>query len=123
MIDRERIFELRPSASAERRRFPRADLARACKLRITPSVSYRPAVTSDVSSGGVRLTIDGSELIDVGTPVLLAVSWHGHPTVTHGETIPARVVRVEPEEDRTCIALAFDTPIVMDTIVRTPRAA
>ncbi|MEO0632066.1 MAG: PilZ domain-containing protein [Planctomycetota bacterium] len=123
MIDNDRIFELLPDASSERRRYPRVDLARACKLRIGPSLYYRPGVTSDVSAGGVRVTVDGDIDDEVGSTVLLAVSWHGHPTVTHGETIPARVVRVERGEDRSSVALAFESPIVMASILASPRAA
>ncbi len=122
-IDNHRIIELRPGSAGDRRRFPRVDLARACKLRIGPSVSYRPGVTADLSAGGVLVTVEGNDRFEVGAPVLLAVSWHGHPTVTHGETIPARIVRVEPGEDRTSLALAFKTPIVMSSILPTPRAA
>ena len=118
MIDGDRIIELRPGSPTERRRHRRSDIARACKLRLTPSVSFRPAVTSDVSAGGVLVSIDGSDPVEVGTRALLAISWHGHPTVTHGETIPARVVRVEPGDDRTSIALAFDTPIAIDSVIR-----
>ncbi len=123
MIDQNRIYELRPNGSSDRRRFPRVEVARACKISITPAVRFRAAVTSDVSSGGVRLTVDGTDGFDVGDPVVLAVSWHGHPTVTHGETIPARVVRVEPGEDRTSLALAFETPIAMATVIKPRRAA
>lgn len=123
MIDQGRIIELRPGSAGDRRRFPRVDIARACKLRITPSVSYRPGVTADLSAGGVLVSIDGSESFAVGTRVVLAVSWHGHPTVSHGETIPARIVRVEPGEDRTSLALAFESPIAIASIIPSRRAA
>lgn len=123
MIDKDRIIELRPGSPGDRRQFPRIDLARACKLRVAPSVSYRPAVTSDVSASGVRVNVDGTDDYQIGAPVLLAVSWHGHPTVTHGETIPARIVRVEQGADRTSLALAFESPIVMASIVPSSRAA
>lgn len=123
MIDNDRIYELRPGSAGERRRYPRVDLARACKLRITPSVSFRPGVTADVSAGGVRVTVDGAEDFEIGTPVVLAVSWHGHPTVSHGETIPAKIVRVEPGDERTTLALAFESPIVLSSVVPSPPKA
>ncbi|MEO1583293.1 MAG: PilZ domain-containing protein [Planctomycetota bacterium] len=123
MIDGNRIIEPRPGSGNERRRFARMPLARACKIKPARGVRYRPAITSDVSSGGVCLAVDGAADLDVGAQVDLAVSWHGHPTVTHGETIPARVVRVEPGSERTTIALAFDTPIPISSAIKPPRAA
>lgn len=122
MIDRNRIFELRPGTPADRRQHPRIDLARACKLRIASAVNYRPAVTRDVSAGGIYLQVDGSDPVEIGARALLAISWHGHPTVTHGETIPARVVRVEQGEDTTSIALEFDAPIAIDSVLRSDAA-
>lgn len=123
MIDKDRIFELRPRSAGERRRFPRIPLARACKLKISPRVSYRPAITRDVSAGGVRVSVEGVHSFEVGTPVVLAVSWHGHPTVTHGETLLAKIVRVDRDDESTSLALAFESPVVVDSIVPSPRAA
>ncbi|MEL6499548.1 MAG: PilZ domain-containing protein [Planctomycetota bacterium] len=123
MIDHDRIIEVRPGQAGERRRFRRIRLARPCKLSVGPFADYRPAITTDVSSGGVHVSVKGDQAFEIGASVILAVSWHDHPTVTQGETLPATIVRVEPGDDATGLALAFESPVVVESMVPSPRAA
>ncbi|MGP1273057.1 MAG: PilZ domain-containing protein [Phycisphaerales bacterium] len=127
MIRDGRIFEPRPTGAdrRERRLFPRWPIARACKLRRIEALRFRAATTADVSASGARLLLDDAGGLEVGLAVEIAVAWDARPTIPHGETIRGRVVRLthEPGECRAAVAVAFDRPIALETIIPADRAA
>lgn len=125
MIDRGRIIEPLPlpSPRAERRRFPRHPIARACKIRPEGAIRFVPATTADASAGGALVTIDADRPFTLGERVVLAVAWDGMPTITHGQHYHARVVRVIERDGRRALALAFDHPIAAVSTAPNGRAA
>lgn len=125
MIDRGRIIEPLPlpQPRAERRRFPRHPIARACKIRPEGAVRSIPATTADVSAGGALVHLDDERPFTLGEHVVLAVAWDGMPTITHGQQYHARVVRVIRNDSRRALALAFDHPIAAVSTAPSVRAA
>ncbi|MEM9166285.1 MAG: PilZ domain-containing protein [Planctomycetota bacterium] len=109
----------------ERRRHPRWPIARACKVLPAGTARYEPATTADVSAGGARLFIDTQRAFAVGDPVELAVAWDAQPTLRSGETVAARVVRVDMFDDaeRYAIAVEFDRPVALASVIDVRDAA
>jgi c-di-GMP-binding flagellar brake protein YcgR len=116
MHDPDAIVELKPIPAPrhERRRYPRIELARACKL--ADGSQALPAITADVSRGGALLLIDAHAHFSPGQTVELRIAWDARPTVHHGQTIPARIVRVGARQGRTTVAIGFDQPVTLGSV-------
>ncbi|MAE68121.1 MAG: hypothetical protein CMJ18_28055 [Phycisphaeraceae bacterium] len=95
----------------ERRRDPRARIARSAKLQCAVTGRYYQGCTQDVSSGGAMLEINHPSLMVVGQQLRVGIAWtNRHALIRRDEMIPARVTRSLGIEGRQRVAVQFETP-------------
>ena len=88
----------------DRRRHPRANIARDAKLFHRGTWAYIPCRTIDASAQGLLVQIKSDRFVAVGDIVDAAVGWTGEPLVRSGEFINAKVVRVDTMPDGDVLA-------------------
>lgn len=91
----------------ERRRFPRRQIDRGCKLYRAATKQYAAARTCDVSDGGALIAVEGD--FAVGERVDLVIAWDWETVLPATALMPARIVRTEPGR----VAVAFEETAVM----------
>lgn len=74
-------------------------VSKACKVFHRPTGRYWPAVTWDVSSGGVLLGIDAPRPLERGDTVEVFVSWGDKALLSKEDRMIAEVKRVLPRTD------------------------
>lgn len=95
------------ATQTEKRRFPRRQIDRTCKVFRAATKSYAAARTCDVSEGGALLTVEGEFV--VGERVDLVIAWDWETVLPATALMPARVVRVEAGK----MAVVFEETAVM----------
>lgn len=79
---------------ADRRRFARRSIAKACKIFHCPSRRYLAAKTCDLSAGGALIHLENGRALSPGEEVLLVVDWAGRNILPADRMVHGTVVRV-----------------------------
>ncbi|GEM_PF-1262568 len=110
------------SSPKNRRQYPRLLTTRPLKLFHRAGGRFLPAVATDLSDGGVLVTITWPCRFIVGEAIDIYLPPDNHVMLSSNHRAPARVVRVLHGEQVTMAAIQFDQPLTQ-TVLRQERAA
>lgn len=96
----------------DRRRSPRHEVLRPCKLYRHATCRYAAACTKNISGGGVLLDVESPRPIAVGERLDIGIAWTRSAVLSGEALVPGVVVRVEDVgEDRQAVAVQFTSEI------------
>lgn len=102
---------------SERRRHPRYEVSRPCKVHHPSTRRYEPAETLDVAAGGLLMHLDSSRPLAPGDRVEVVVAWDDSVILASDAQIPAKVVRViDSDEGGQTVACAFERAALAVTL-------
>lgn len=106
-ITRERAAE--SDSGIDRRKHPRQDVVRTCKVLHERFGALLAATTSNVSVGGALLCMERVRPLAAGDRVQVAIDWRGVGVLEQGALMPARVIRVTAmDHHQQAVAIAYD---------------
>lgn len=101
-----------PIEEKDRRRYPRIDLDRACKVYHPASRRFAAARTRNVSAGGALLRVQTGRPLLPGETIDVALSLEAKPLLQSIAMIPSTVIRSLPVGDNAQeLAVRFEAPI------------
>lgn len=98
-------------SNAERRRHPRRDFIRPCKVQRAGEIKFEAGQTSNISTSGALLRVALKHSIRPGEMLRVGVAWESAGVLESGSLLPARVVRVVPIDfHHQAVAVEYDRP-------------
>ena len=98
----------------DRRRSPRHQVVRPCKLFRHATGRYTAACTRNVSDSGVLIDIESPRPLTVGERLGVGIAWTRSAVLCDAAMLTGEVVRVEDDgEDRQIVAVRFAAPAAL----------